>query len=182
MKGIVFNLLYDVICREYGEDFLDGILEKSGATGIYTLLGDYDEQELLALADAASATLGIPCSEFFRWFGRAALPLLAGRYPIFFGVHSSARTFIPTLGDVLHWKTKKILPPSEEPDFDSEDSATGALRLTCRSSRMLCDLTIGLMEGAAGYYGEDVVTDHERCMQRGDDRCVFDLRFERQAA
>ena len=57
MKGIVFNLLEDLVVRDHGEDAWDDLLEEAGSDGAYTSLGSYDDAELLALVGAASTAL-----------------------------------------------------------------------------------------------------------------------------
>jgi hypothetical protein len=56
MKGIVFNLLEEVVRRAYGEDTWDTLLEAAGLDGVYTSLGNYPHEELLQLVTAVQET------------------------------------------------------------------------------------------------------------------------------
>ena len=49
MKGIVFNLLEEAVVEAHGVDAWDQILEDVGADGAYTSLGNYPDDEALAL-------------------------------------------------------------------------------------------------------------------------------------
>ncbi|MFT4932667.1 MAG: putative hydrocarbon binding protein, partial [Natronomonas sp.] len=43
--------------------------------------------------------------------------------------------------------------------------------LTYESSRQLCEVGMGIIEGLANEYGEEVSIEEDRCMLEGDDRC-----------
>lgn len=59
MKGIVFDLLEEIVVREHGDQMWDLLLEEAGVLGAYTTLGNYPDEELTALIAAASKTLDI---------------------------------------------------------------------------------------------------------------------------
>src|ERR1700679_523639 len=84
MKGIVFNLLEEVIIRRHGDAAWDSLLDATGLAGSYTSLGSYPDEEIERLVAAGSQALGTSPTELLRWFGREAMPLLAGHYPMFF--------------------------------------------------------------------------------------------------
>jgi predicted hydrocarbon binding protein len=177
MKGIVFNLLEDLVRRDHGDDAWELLLEKSGVSGVYTSLGSYDDAELYRLVGAATEALGVDAATVIRWFGREALPLLAQRYPEFFSRHDTARSFVLTLNDIIHPEVRKLYPGADVPDFDFDASEPDRLRMTYRSARRLCAFAEGLIEGAAAHYGEHVHIEQPACMHRGDPACVLDLTF-----
>ena len=57
MKGIVFNLLEEVVRREYGEDAWDDLIDHAGIDGVYTSLGSYADTDLPRLVSAAARLL-----------------------------------------------------------------------------------------------------------------------------
>ena len=67
MKGVVFNLLEQVVTREYGEDTWDDLLDSAGLAGSYTSLGSYGDADLAKLVDAASGAIETPPDEIVRW-------------------------------------------------------------------------------------------------------------------
>src|SRR5688572_19259665 len=97
MKGVVFNLLEEVVRTEYGEDTWDNLLDEAGLDGAYASLGGYPDGDMMKLVMAASAALNLPPAAVVRWFGRKAIPLLHERYPDFFAGHASTRSFLLTL-------------------------------------------------------------------------------------
>lgn len=173
MKGIIFNLLEQVVAREFGEQTWESLLDTAGVTGAYTSVGSYPHEELLALVGAASAATGRPADDLVRWFGREALPLLYERYPGFFDAHTGTRSFLLTLNDVIHPEVRKLFPGAYAPSFTVDDSDPESVSLAYESHRGLCAFAEGLIEGAADHYGETVVVDQPTCARRGDERCVL---------
>jgi hypothetical protein len=177
MKGLVFNLLADLVQREHGENTWDALLEAAGATGAYTSLGNYPDAEMMKLVDAAASALNVPPDEVLRWFGRTVLPVLAQQFPQFFQPHRNTRSFLLTLNEVIHPEVRKLYPGADAPHFDYDTSSENTLVMGYVSTRQLCGFGIGLIEGAAGHYGEKVEISHPQCSKRGDPKCVFDVSF-----
>jgi predicted hydrocarbon binding protein len=177
VKGVVFNLLEQVVSRDYGEDTWDQLLDAAGVDGAYTSLGGYADADLFALVGAASTALDKPPDEIVRWFGREALPLLAANYPQFFEAHQSTRPFILTLNEIIHPEVRKLYPGADVPVFDF-DVTNEALLMGYRSDRQLCSFAEGLIEGAADHYGEKASIEQHTCMKRGDPKCLLEISFE----
>lgn len=180
MKGIIFNLLEEVVRKEYGDEAWEGLLEAARVDGAYTSLGNYPDEDMMKLVAAAATALRMSPNEITRWFGRESLPILAVRYPQFFAGHNSARTFLLTLNDVIHTEVRKIYPGSEVPEFDYDSSAPDVLLMGYRSRRKLCALAHGFTEAAAAHFGEELVFEQPYCMHRGDDKCVFRIALKRR--
>lgn len=180
MKGIIFNLLEQVVSAEHGEPTWDALLDATGLEGAYTAVGSYADEELMQLVGAASSALGTPADDLVRWFGRAAMPLLVERYPGFFEGHASARSFLLTLNEVIHPEVRKLFPGAYAPSFDFDTSREDALGLSYQSHRNLCSFAEGLIEGAGDHFGEDVSIAQGSCTKRGDDTCHLVLRFAKR--
>ena len=178
MKGIVFNLLEQLVARDHGEETWDALLDATELTGAYTSLGSYPDEDLMKLVGAAAAELDVPPDDVVRWFGRNALPLFAARYPQLFEPHESTRSFVLTLNEIIHPEVRKLYPGADVPvfDFDSRDEL---LLMGYRSPRKMCAFAEGLLHGAADHYMERVTIEQPRCMKRGDDRCVLEISFAR---
>ena len=177
MKGVVFNLLEEIVSRDYGEDAWDDLLDAAGVDGAYTSLGGYPDEDLSALVAAASKALEMPPEEVVRWFGRNALPLLATNYPQFFDPHDSSRPFVLTLNDIIHPEVRKLYPGADVPVFDFDTSSDEILVMGYTSPRRLCAFAEGLIEGAAEHYRESVSIEQPECMGRGDPKCVLEITF-----
>jgi hypothetical protein len=173
MKGVVFNLLEEVVCELHGEATWDDLLDAAEASGSYTSLGSYPDAEMSKLVLAASQALSLPPVDVLRWFGREAMPRLAIRYPAFFLAHKSVRPFVLSLNSIIHPEVRKLYAGAHCPHFNFEDAADGALLIGYQSPRQLCALAHGFIEGAAGHYHETVEVEHLQCMHHGDATCVL---------
>lgn len=179
MKGIIFNLLEDVVTEAHGEATWDRLLATTGLEGAFTSLGNYPDEDFYMLVGAASAAVNQPPNVIVRWFGAQALPRLAAKYPALFDGHRSTRPFILTLNGIIHPEVRKLYPGADPPEFDFDMSSPDVLVMSYYSKRKLCALAEGLIEGAAGHFGETVHIGHPVCMHRGDSRCRLELSFAR---
>ncbi len=177
MKGIIFILLEKVVTEAHGEDTWDALLAKSGASGAYSSLASYSDEELARIVTAASALTGNSEADILRWFGRKAMPLLRERYAAFFEKHHATVPFILTLNDIIHPEVRKVYPGAEAPDFSFIQGGPGELEMVYRSRKRMCALAEGLVLGAADVFKENATIDHRRCMHRGDDSCHLACRF-----
>jgi hypothetical protein len=177
MKGIVFNLLEEVVAHNYGEDTWDQILAATRLNGAYTSLGSYPDEDLRELVAVAAQIVGRTPFEVLRWFGTQAIPLLFDRYPGFFTPQSSTRPFLLSVNNIIHPEVRKVYPGAQVPTFEFIEDPAGGLLMGYRSPRRLCALAQGFTEGAAAHYGETVVFEHRECMHRGDERCLCHISF-----
>ncbi len=180
MKGIIFNLLQEVVTQAHGEDVWDQLLETAGVDGVFTSLGNYPDEDLFKLVGAAAAALALPANEVVRWFGVSALPLLAQKYPGFFQKHESTRPFVLTLNAIIHPEVRKLYPGAEPPNFEFDTASPDLLVMNYYSKRKLCALAEGFVEGAAAHFGETVLIAHPLCMHRGDSHCRLELSFKKK--
>lgn len=177
MKGIVFNLLAETVAEKHGEDVWDNLLVAAGLDGAYTSLGSYPDTEMVRLVEVAAAVLGCSGADVLRWFGRAAMPLLATRYGVFFEGHRSARDFVRSVNDIIHPEVRKLYAGAGCPQFVFADDPDGRLLIGYSSPRQLCHLAHGFVEGAADRFGETVELEHVACMLKGSPTCRMAVRW-----
>ncbi len=178
MKGIVFNLLEEAVSNAHGADTWDDLLKAAQSHGIYTSLGNYPDDDLLRIVGAASQSLHASPNDIVKWFGNAALPMFAQRYAQFFRPHTTTVDFLLTLNDIIHPEVRKLYPGAQPPSFVFSPIPAG-LRMEYRSSRQLCALAEGLIEGAAAHYHETATVTHRACVQTGAPACVLDIQITR---
>jgi hypothetical protein len=171
MKGIVFNLLEDAVSRDQGADAWCDLIDAAGVSGIYTSLGSYPDEELLALVNTSAALAGSAPADVLRWFGRAAMPMLALRYGELFAGHGSARSFVLSVNDIIHPEVRKLYSGAGCPNFHFRDDEDGRLLVTYRSPRGLCRLAHGFIEGASDHFGQTATLEHLSCMHDGAPAC-----------
>lgn len=179
MKGIIFNLLEELVIDQYGDDAWDAMVDEAGVDGSYTSLGTYPFEDLEALLGAASRALETPVPDLLRWYGNNAIPLFATRYPSFFDGPRSTREFLLTLNHIIHPEVQKLYPGAEVPQFEFDESSADSLDISYQSPRKLCALAEGLAMGVADHYRQTMEIEQPRCMLRGDDLCLLRVTFPR---
>jgi hypothetical protein len=184
MKGIIFNLLEEVVTTYKGEGVWEKILEGAGADGAYTSLGNYSDDEFVKLLGALSRQSGESDREVLKWFGHRSMPFLAERYPEFFTAHKSLRSFLLSLNDVIHAEVRKLYPGSDVPVFEFETppgaAAHDTLIIHYLSKRRLCQLAEGFIAGASDHFGEQVTVTQSSCMLDGAGECALVCRFQKR--
>jgi hypothetical protein len=176
LKGIVFNLLEEVVITARGEAAWDGLLDATGLTGSYTSLGSYPDEEIEKLVLAGAAALGMSPQDVLRWFGREAMGLLATRYPAYFSGHRATLSFVQSVNSIIHPEVRKLYAGAHCPHFRFEQKPDGAVLMTYDSPRKLCALAHGFIEGAGDHFKEKVDVEHLSCMHRGDPKCILSIR------
>ena len=186
MKGVMFNLLEEVVTTQMGEDAWDRILDGAGIEGVYTSLGNYPDEELRRLLAVLSRQTGHSERDSLRWYGRLSMPFLVQRYPDFFEAHRSLRSLLLALNDVIHAEVRKLYPGADVPDFQFETppgvAGHDTLVIHYRSKRRLCPLAEGFIAGASDYFRERVAVTQSQCMLEGAKECTLVCRFEGRTA
>jgi hypothetical protein len=181
VTGIIFNLLEEAVTRRFGPGAWTEMLAKVD-TGGFLPFDKYPDEDLFRLLGTLPVDPGMDADDRLRWFGQAAVPLLAERYPLIFAPHHSAVSFLLTL-------TPTPPPGGPPPGADAgpldlevlEVEPPGGLVLGYRSSRRLCALAEGFVTGTADYFGEHVLIQQPRCMLEGEERCTLVCTFSAAA-
>jgi hypothetical protein len=176
MKGIIFNLVEEVVSSAHGSAAWDSILDDAQLDGAYTSLGSYPDDDLMRLVASASKALGVAADAVVRQIGEGALPLLAARYPAFFEGHTT-HSFLLTLNDIIHPEVLKLYPGANPPDFSFTSTGDASLAIGYRSERRLCALAEGFILGSGRHFEEEVKVEQPQCMLRGDDQCLIVCTF-----
>ena len=176
MKGIIFNLLEDVVTEDLGTAAWDDVICTSGASGVYASLGSYPDGEFFALIEALAGFTEDSPEDVLRHFGQAAFPLMVARYPVIVEGTPNSRTFLLSLNRILQTEIRKIYEGAACPHFRFA-IAPNRLRLGYSSPRRMCAFAEGMLHGVAHYFGETVEITHSECQHRGDAGCRVDLNW-----
>jgi len=177
MKGIIFNLLEEVIGAAHGPAAWADLIDAAGVDGAYTSLGSYPDAELLRIVETSAAALGMTPAQVLRWFGRSAMPLLAVRFPHLFANHATARNFVGSVNAIIHPEVRKLYSDAICPHFHFTNRSDGALLIAYQSPRRLCPLVEGFVEGASDHFGEAVTIEHLTCMLDARPLCQIAVRW-----
>jgi len=179
MKGIIFNLLERFIVENLGEDKYEEILSACALKTKEPFVGpgSYPDEDLMAIVAKTVETMGVTPPEALRAFGRFCLPILAEKFPGFMTPYDHPKEFLMTVDSVIHVEVEKLYPDAQTPSLAYDDPAPDRLVIHYESSRKLCQLMEGLIDGVADYYGSPIEYAQKRCMLDGAPACEFELTF-----
>lgn len=155
MKGVVFTEFLEMVESRFSADMVDDIIDdaKLPSGGVYTAVGTYPHEEIVALVVALSQRSGTAVRDLLLAFGEHLFGRFVVGYPTFFGSTSDAFTFLAGIEDIIHREVHKLYPDAELPRFDVEQHDDQQLTLLYDSRRHFEDLAEGLMRGCIAYFG-----------------------------
>ncbi|OGQ99716.1 MAG: hypothetical protein A2505_03775 [Deltaproteobacteria bacterium RIFOXYD12_FULL_55_16] len=185
MKGLIFNLLEEFLTARCGEKEYELILADcqliTAEPSLMVGPGSYPDQDFTAIVASAANRLSLSPGELLREVGRALIPLLASRYPQFFSPSKHPREFFSTLNFIHHLEVKKLYKDAELPRFHCENKTDGSLLVSYLSSRGLCHLFSGLIDGVADHYQTPLSQRQLACLGDGQPECLFEISFDDSA-
>lgn len=170
MKGMVFDMLRDMVEEQYGLDGWQAILDGADSDGMFISTETYHDEELIKLVVAASEVTGIDANELVFAFGQYMVPQFYQRFPKFFNCPDLFQ-FLLSVDHIIHVEVRKLFPDAAIPEFKYDKSMPDKLTMIYRSPRKLCRLAEGLIDGSAKHFKQKYTLTHDRCMHKGDDSC-----------
>ena len=175
MKGIVFREFMEMVEATFGDETVDMMVEQNNLAsgGVYTAVGTYDHQELVAMAITLSKEIGLTVEALVEAFGNYLFGRFLELFPVFFN-HKSSFEFLHTIHDVVHVEVLKLYPEATLPDFISEIKDDGkTLHFEYHSPRHFADLAVGLMKGAFDHWNETVDIERNDKVVDGNQVTLF---------
>jgi hypothetical protein len=163
MKGIVFTEFLEMVEDKFGDRMVDKIIDDADlpSGGIYTSIGTYNHQELLALVARLSENSQLPAPELVESFGYHLFGQFFSAYPEFFSNISSAFDFLVNVEKYIHVEVLKLYPDAELPSFEYDRSVPGTLAMIYRSTRPFASLALGLIKGCIDHFSEQIALTTE---------------------
>ncbi len=177
MKGVVFNLLEDMVEKNFGVEVWDALLDETGQDGVYVSSESYPDEMLFALVVAAHEKSGIPINDLVRAFGEFLFPQFYKDNQEFFKPGLTLKSFLLLVDRVIHVEVRKLHPDAGLPQFEYVDEDDSELTMIYTSPRKLCMLAEGLIAGAAMHFDEDYTLTHDKCMHDGEASCELHLKI-----
>ena len=94
-----------------------------------------------------------------------------------FRLSPTARDFLLTVETPIHDTVRETMPDARPPELKVTDLGADGLEIVYASSRRICPLLRGLVEGTGRVYGETLEIEEPECMHRGDPACRVVVRF-----
>lgn len=184
MKGVIFVKFLDMIEDEMGLALADAVAGSGASStgGVYTAIGTYDSAELQHMIAALSEATGQPTPALLRRFGAYMVEYFSAEYPHYFRDPGDLFSMLESVETRIHVDVRKLYDEARLPRFECHREAD-ALRMIYRSARGLADLAEGMIEAAAGVYGERVTLErYDRTPENGLARTDFLIRRAAAAA
>lgn len=172
MKGVLFNVVEDVVTVTASADAWDDVLDAADVSGSYTSLGNYPDAELSAIVEQVADTVDLSVDDTLRLSGRLGFEHLVARAPALIAPYPDWRSVIVALDDIIHPEVLKVYPDAEVPRFTVVDDSDG-LVVEYVSARGLCALADGLIIGCGAWYDVALSVTHDSCVRRGDTVCTL---------
>lgn len=180
MKGVINKGIQEMVVSRFGHPAWEEIKRKARVTeDLFLLTEDYSDEGTIRLVHAAAEVLDLPTEgvmvEFGRfWFTHVA-PVL---YPSYLALAGSSPLEMLKNVDRIHRLVTRNIPSSSPPSFQVEEEENGMLRFHYFSTRGLCPVVRGLVEGIGEYFGKAMAVTEVECVHRGDHHCIFEV-FQR---
>ena len=110
MKGIVMNLLAEMVETQLGIDEWNQVLDAADESGIFTATAIYEDARLLQLVSILSERNHIAVDDLVFSFGQFMFPAFYARYPNLIDHHDNMLDFLESLDSVIHVEVVKLYP------------------------------------------------------------------------
>lgn len=164
MKGMLFTALLELIEAEFGSEVLDNVLDevKPASGGIYTSVGTYDHNELVAMLVALGKQTNVSLTNLTKTFGMYHFAEFTAAYPYLFEGLSSSFELLEKIDWFIHVEVRKLYPGATPPKFEYKKLSATSIELIYKSPRCLGDVAEGLIYGCASHYGEKISVHREK--------------------
>lgn len=184
MKGVVFTEFLTLVEERFSLAMVDQIIEgaKLPSGGVYTAVGTYPVDEMVALLGQLSTRSGVAIPTLLQVFGRYLLGRFVMSHPGFFAEQRCTLDFLAAVEEHIHVEVRKLYADAELPRFQCERVAADTMTMTYRSPRGLADLAQGLIEGCAAHYHEAIRIERDDLSGGSGTHVRFTLRVSEWSA
>jgi len=178
MKGIVFSEFIEMVESKFSPEMADEIIMAANlpSAGMYTTVGTYDHREMLDLVAKLSEKTNIRTGDLICAFGAHLFGRFNELYPAFFDGVNDTFEFLSQIEEHVHMEVRKLYPDAELPMFETVRLDADTLVMTYRSRRPFADLAMGLMQGCALHFEEDIAIDQDDMSEEDRTHVRFTLR------
>lgn len=172
MKGIVFNELIEMVEEKFGFEISNQMLQSDDSTisGIYSGVGTYPFEELLAIVVNLHKLTGIEIPELLNTYGKHLAHTFYKNYNDFFKRHDELFSFLSSIESIIHVEVLKLYNDASLPKFDYEnDEEKNQMTMIYSSERKLYSLAEGLIMGCADIYNKEIDLQTELIKEDGSE-------------
>ncbi|MGI9507233.1 MAG: heme NO-binding domain-containing protein [Geminicoccaceae bacterium] len=177
MKGVVFTEFLEMVEDIFSPDIADQIVEEADlpSGGVYTAVGTYDHDEIVALVQNLSIETNLGVDELLHTFGKHLFGRFVEGYPVFFEGRQDAFKFLQSVEEYIHVEVKKLYPDADLPSVIASLESPDHLKIVYRSDRNMGDLAQGLIEGCIKHFDEPIAVLRSEASAASGHQTEFDL-------
>ncbi len=170
MYGLVNQGIRKMVTDNFGEEKWEEIRNEAGTDDVFVGMDPYPDETTVSLVGAASKVLDIPAPDVLKAFGRWWINFAAVEYDHLFSM--AGNTFIEFLENLndIHTRVGYMLPKLTPPAFQIHQRTEDTLTFCYYSKRRgLYSMVLGMIEGIAEHFGEQVEVSHIGGIENGLD-------------
>ncbi|GGF61526.1 heme NO-binding domain-containing protein [Alteromonas lipolytica] len=158
MLGVVFTSLVEMLEEHVSPEFADEVLEEANLEndGAFTAVGYYPFSELEKIMVVLINKTGRSANELLYDYGKYLFSVLSGGHAEMMINRQSVLEILDCLDDDIHVQVRKLYPDADLPSFKVLARTDNSISLEYYSVHDLYALAEGLIDGAAGYFSEQV--------------------------
>lgn len=177
MHGIVFSELKRYVDGKFGGSTWATLLTKAGlGSKLFLPTQTYPDQEIIAIAVAASQATGLEIPAILEDFGEFITPSLLKLYGLFVKPEWKTLDLIENTEETIHKVVRMKNPGASPPQLKCQRTKPNEVILTYSSARRMCGLAKGIVKGLGKHYGEKVEVAESQCMLKNDPHCLISIR------
>jgi len=179
VKGIINKGIQEMVETKFGKEAWEKVKSLAGCQEpFFAISQDYPDETTIKLIKAASQVSGLSEETVQVEYGKFIVPnTLKNYYPTYFILAgSSPREFLLNMNRV-HEQVTRNMANARPPRFSYEEPPDGRLIMHYESSRGLCPVLKGLIEGVGLLFGQELVVRETACTKRGDPHCTMEVTF-----
>ena len=182
MHGIIHLELRKFIQARYGPEGWLRLLEQAGVTTSlgYVRVGQYPDEELIAILTAAARKTGATFDAILEDFGEFSAPDLLAMYPRLVKPEWRTLDLLCHVEQTIHQLVRLRNVGARPPWLRCARPTPEEVVITYSSPRQLCGFARGIIRGVARHYGERVTITEAACMHRGAEACTIAVRVQEE--
>jgi len=176
MHGMIFGELKKLVDTKLGGDSWNQLLADAGlGSRIYMPVGEYPDQEMVALVEAVSRKTALDARAVLEMFGEFIAPDLITLYRHLVKPEWRTLELLENTEATIHRVVRRRNPGARPPELKTARNGNEVL-ITYASARRMCGVAIGIVRGVAAYYREVVEIEELNCMSLGASACRILVR------
>lgn len=156
MKGTVVATWIHSMEQLYGKEIVQKCLRVNGwaEDRIINPMEDIDDQNIRKIVEDVAAAVGKNTGEVWRSIGKANIKSFSRWFPSYFERYS-LKSFLMMM-DNVHTQMTKMIPGAKPPRLIAKELSSNEIEIEYSSTRGMFDYFIGLLEGSAQFFNENM--------------------------